>query len=164
MKADGSYPVTVVRSYKPAKGSEAAISGKTRANDLDVGFTISFPVGTAAPFPGSFLAVNGLVLLYAGVAHAVGELAEDSRTLAGRVQASGDTTVRIPVAIVTRIADQLTRCAQAEAGSEEASARALEASPCCSWARRGRTANPSAPVDSRREPSVLHATFTAGPS
>jgi hypothetical protein len=53
-----------------------------------------------------------------GVAHAVGELAEDSRTLAGRVQASGDTTVRIPVAIVTRIADQLTRGAQAEAGSE----------------------------------------------
>jgi hypothetical protein len=53
-----------------------------------------------------------------GAAQAVGELAEDSRTLAGRVQASGDTTVRIPVAIVTRIADQLIRGAQAEAGSE----------------------------------------------
>lgn len=53
-----------------------------------------------------------------GAAQAVGELAEDIRTLAGRVQASGDTTVRIPVAIVTRIADQLTRGAQAEAGSE----------------------------------------------
>lgn len=52
------------------------------------------------------------------MAQAVGELAEDSRTLVTRMQASGDTTVRVPVAILTRIADQLTRGAQDEAGSE----------------------------------------------
>jgi hypothetical protein len=51
-------------------------------------------------------------------AQTVGELAENSRTLAGRLQASGDATVRVPVAILSRIADQLTQGAQAEAGSE----------------------------------------------
>ena len=53
-----------------------------------------------------------------GAAQMVGELAEDSKDLAHRLQASGDTTVRIPVATLTRIADRLVRGAQAEAGSE----------------------------------------------
>ena len=53
-----------------------------------------------------------------GHAQAVGELTEDSRMVAGTLSASGDTTVRIPAAILARIADQLTRGAQAEMGSE----------------------------------------------
>ncbi|MDF2825620.1 MAG: hypothetical protein K0R68_3028 [Mycobacterium sp.] len=54
----------------------------------------------------------------AGPAQAVGELAEDGRTLAGMLSASGDATVRVPAVVCTRIADQLTRGAQAEMGSE----------------------------------------------
>ncbi|WP_157517128.1 hypothetical protein [Mycobacterium sp. MS1601] len=53
-----------------------------------------------------------------GIAQALGELAEDSRTLAGMLQVSGDTTVRVPVATLTRIADHLTVGAQRETGSE----------------------------------------------
>lgn len=84
------------------------------------GVTVMIPKSTAHQ---AITCMGALAQAYraqsgSGAAQAVGELAEDRRTLAGRVQASGDTTVRIPVAIVTRIADQLTRGAQAEAGSE----------------------------------------------
>ncbi|CAN5830182.1 hypothetical protein BH10ACT9_BH10ACT9_15870 [soil metagenome] len=53
-----------------------------------------------------------------GQAQLVGELAEDQKDLASRMQASGDNTVRIPAATLTRIADRLTGGAHAEAGSE----------------------------------------------
>ncbi len=53
-----------------------------------------------------------------GVAQALGEMAEDSRALAGSLQSSGHTTVRVPVATLTRIAAHLTRGAQDEIGSE----------------------------------------------
>lgn len=52
------------------------------------------------------------------VAQALGEMAEDSRALAGSLQSSGHTTVRVPVATLTRIAAHLTRGAQDEVGSE----------------------------------------------
>jgi hypothetical protein len=53
-----------------------------------------------------------------GVAQMLGEMAEDSRALAGTLAASGATTVRVPVATLTRTAAHLTRGAQDEIGSE----------------------------------------------
>lgn len=54
-----------------------------------------------------------------GLGQVVGELTADRKDLVHRLQASGDNTVRIPAATLTRIADRLTDGAQAEAGSED---------------------------------------------
>ncbi|WP_197381308.1 hypothetical protein [Mycolicibacterium mengxianglii] len=84
------------------------------------GSTVVIPKSTAHQ---TITCMGALVQAYrqdppAGAAQAVGELTEDSRTLVARMQASGDATVRVPVATLSRIADQLTRGAQAETGSE----------------------------------------------
>jgi hypothetical protein len=59
----------------------------------------------------------------AGAAKVVGELAaaslaEDGKDLVRCLHASGDNTVRVPVATLTRIAGHLTDGAQAQVGSE----------------------------------------------
>lgn len=85
-----------------------------------LGQTIVIPKSTAHQ---AVSCIGALVQAYrhgqqTGLAQLVGELSEDQKDLASRMQASGDNTVRIPAPTLTRIAARLADGAAAEAGSE----------------------------------------------
>jgi hypothetical protein len=88
---------------------------------MTLGLTVKIPKSTAHQ---AITCMGALEQAYrrasqAGLGQVVGELTEDRKELAHRLQASGDNTVRIPAVTLSRIADRLTDGAQAEAGSED---------------------------------------------
>lgn len=88
---------------------------------MTLGLTVKIPKSTAHQ---AITCMGALEQAYRqgarnGLGQVVGELTADRKDLVHRLQASGDNTVRIPAATLTRIADRLTDGAQAEAGSED---------------------------------------------